>query len=44
MKLPGSIRVWMRALRIHQWTKNGLIPAAWFFAVNDPGQRAMALG
>ena len=36
--------VWARALRVHQWTKNLLIPAAWFFALSDPGQRAMAEG
>lgn len=38
------IKVWLKALRIHQWTKNLLIPAAWFFAVCDPTQRAMAAG
>ncbi len=38
------IKVWLKALRIHQWTKNLLIPAAWFFAVCDPTQRAMAEG
>lgn len=38
------ISVWLRELRIHQWTKNLLIPSAWFFAVCDPTQRAMAAG
>lgn len=43
MKLDRLL-VWARALRIHQWTKNALIPAAWFFALSDPAQRAMAHG
>ncbi|MCR5414273.1 MAG: UbiA prenyltransferase family protein [Kiritimatiellae bacterium] len=38
------VRMWLRELRIHQWTKNALIPAAWFFALSDPSQRAMAHG
>lgn len=36
--------VWLKAIRLHQWTKNLLIPAAWFFAACDPGQRALATG
>lgn len=43
MKL-ASIITWLRALRVQQWTKNLLIPVAWFFAANDPAQREMALG
>ena len=39
-----SVKNWARAMRVHQWTKNLLIPAAWFFAVSDPSQRAMAGG
>ena len=27
-----TIMVWARALRVGQWTKNLLIPAAWLFA------------
>ena len=38
------ILTWLRALRVHQWTKNLLIPAAWFFAACDPSQRALATG
>ena len=43
MKL-ASIKTWLRALRVQQWTKNILIPVAWFFAANDPAQREMAQG
>ena len=39
--LPGA---WLRALRVNQWTKNLLIPVAWFFAVSDPTQSALARG
>lgn len=39
-----TIKVWARALRVGQWTKNLLIPAAWLFALGDPAQRAMAQG
>ena len=39
-----AVKTWARAMRVHQWTKNLLIPAAWFFAVSDPSQRAMAGG
>ena len=38
---PGA---WLRALRVNQWTKNLLIPVAWFFAVSDPTQSALARG
>lgn len=38
------IRVWIAELRVHQWTKNLLIPAAWFFAACDPSQRPLATG
>ena len=38
------IEAWLKELRIHQWTKNLLIPAAWFFAVCDPSQRSLSSG
>ena len=38
------IRLWLKELRVHQWTKNLLIPAVWFFATFDASQAAMALG
>ena len=36
--------VWLRALRVQQWTKNAVVFAAWFFAVADVSQSAMARG
>ena len=42
--MTDRVKTWLRALRVQQWTKNGLIPVAWFFAVNDPAQRLMAVG
>ena len=35
---------WLRALRVNQWTKNAVVFAAWFFAVADVSQAAMARG
>ncbi len=39
-----KIGIWLRALRVNQWTKNGVVFAAWFFAVADGSQAAMARG
>ena len=36
--------VWLRALRVNQWTKNAVVFAAWFFAVADASQAALARG
>jgi 4-hydroxybenzoate polyprenyltransferase len=36
--------VWMRALRVNQWTKNGVVFLAWFFAFADESQAALARG
>lgn len=38
------IGVWLREIRVNQWTKNGIVFLAWFFAVADPSQAAMARG
>jgi len=35
---------WLRALRPAQWLKNGVVPAAYFFARWDPSQRANVQG
>ena len=42
--MTQRINVWLRALRVNQWTKNGIVFLAWFFAVADPSQAAMARG
>ncbi len=36
--------VWLRALRVNQWTKNAIVFLAWFFAVADDTQAALARG
>lgn len=38
------MKVWLKALRVNQWTKNAVVFAAWFFAVADASQAAMARG
>lgn len=37
-------RIWLRALRVTQWTKNAVVFAAWFFAFADDSQAALARG
>ena len=36
--------IWLKALRVQQWTKNSVVFAAWFFAVADVSQSTMARG
>ena len=38
------LSVWARALRVSQWTKNGAVLLAWFFALADSSQAAVARG
>ena len=40
----GMVALWVRALRVNQWTKNAVVFAAWFFAVADKEQAALARG
>ena len=40
----GAWRDWLGLLRPAQWTKNGMVLVAYFFARWDPGQSAHALG
>ena len=40
----GRLKVWARALRIDQWTKNGVVMMAWFFSVADASQRDIVRG
>ena len=42
--MTQRIHVWLRALRVNQWPKNGIVFLAWFFAVADPSQAALARG
>ena len=38
------LKVWLRALRVDQWTKNGVVMMAWFFSVADASQREIVRG
>ena len=40
----GRLIVWSRALRVEQWTKNGVVMMAWFFSVADSSQLAITRG
>lgn len=36
--------VWLKALRVSQWTKNAAVMLAWFFSVADASQKDIARG
>lgn len=38
------MKLWARALRVDQWTKNGAVLMAWFFSVADSSQRDIVRG
>jgi len=38
------VKTWLRALRVEQWTKNGVVMMAWFFSVADSSQREIVRG
>lgn len=42
--MTDRIRIWLRALRVDQWTKNGAVMMAWFFSVADTSQREIVRG
>ena len=42
--LIRDLFLWARAMRIEQWTKNGVVMMAWFFSVADVSQREIARG
>ncbi len=44
MSERSTLHAWMRLLRPAQWSKNGMVGVAYFFARWDPGQRAHAVG
>ena len=39
-----QLRVWLKAIRVDQWTKNGVVMMAWFFSVADASQREIVRG
>jgi len=42
--MAGRLGIWLRALRVEQWTKNGVVMMAWFFSVADASQRDIVRG
>ena len=42
--MTDGLRTWARALRVEQWTKNGVVMMAWFFSVADASQREIVRG
>ncbi len=44
IEMTARIGIWLRALRVNQWTKNGIVFVGWFFAVADPSQAALSRG
>lgn len=38
------LKLWLRAIRVEQWTKNGVVMMAWFFSVADASQREIVRG
>ena len=42
--MTTAVGIWLRALRVTQWTKNAVVFVAWFFAVADASQASMARG
>jgi 4-hydroxybenzoate polyprenyltransferase len=39
-----KLKTWLKAIRVVQWTKNGVVMLAWFFSVADASQREIARG
>ena len=42
--MTDRLGAWLRALRVEQWTKNGVVMLAWFFSVADATQREIVRG
>ena len=42
--MTSRLWVWVRALRVEQWTKNGVVMMAWFFSVADSSQQEIVRG
>lgn len=38
------LKTWLRAIRVDQWTKNGVVMVAWFFSVADASQQHLVRG
>ena len=44
MSMAVKLKIWLKAIRVVQWTKNGVVMLAWFFSVADASQREIARG
>ncbi len=44
MSMAVKLKTWLKAIRVVQWTKNGVVMLAWFFSVADASQREIARG
>lgn len=44
MAYNERLRTWLRAIRVDQWTKNGVVMMAWFFSVADASQHDIVRG
>jgi len=42
--MTDRVMLWVRAIRVDQWTKNGVVMMAWFFSVADASQREIVRG
>lgn len=42
--MKARLLLWLRAIRVEQWTKNGVVMMAWFFSVADASQKEIARG
>ena len=42
--MAERVKIWLRAIRVEQWTKNGVVMMAWFFSVADASQREIVRG
>ena len=42
--MSNRLWLWLRAIRVEQWTKNGVVMMAWFFSVADASQRESVRG
>ena len=40
----SGVRVWIKAIRCEQWTKNGAVLLAWFFSIADASQSEIVRG
>ncbi len=40
----AQFQIWLKAIRVNQWTKNGVVMTAWFFSVADTSQSALVRG